>query len=213
MRQKLIFISLFTVVLMTLIVLPVWFYWVSSGPFYGKETQREAPTFSLLNTANQPHSLSQHQGKFVFLYFGYLHCDDICHNQVGVMYNINNHTTNKDIDFIFVTMDPNRDSPTMLNDYFNQLGTNFTALTAKTMREIQKIAAAYNAPFFATGAVQSKRDYEIAHPGSLFLIDPNGQIRVVYQNQFLRYDKIINDLNMLRTVIKQNSLKNGVNHA
>ena len=202
MAKKPIFFSLLSLVILASISLPVVFYVFNSGDFYGREVSMKAPEFELLKTDNKTHQLSEHRGKFVFLYFGYLNCDDVCHNQVGVMFNINHQTRNQDLDFIFVTMDPNRDSKEMLNDYFNQFGQNFTALTATTMQQVQKIAAQYKAPFFATGSTQAEKDYEIAHPGSIFLIDPKGEIRVVYQNQYLRYDMIIEDLNLLRIELK-----------
>jgi len=167
---------------------------------YGRKLDRVAPDFQLLDTQMNQHRLSQHKGKFVFLYFGYLNCNDVCHNQVGVMFNINNQTENKDIDFIFVTMDPKRDSPAMLTDYFNQFGSNFFALTGHSMAEIQKVASLYKAYFFPDGETKTGQDYEISHPGSIFLIDPDGKIQLVYQNIYLRYDKIIEDLNKLRKI-------------
>lgn len=203
MTKKPIFFSLLSLVILASISLPVVFYLFNSGDFYGREVSVKAPEFELLKTNNQTHQLAEHKGKFVFLYFGYLNCDDVCHNQVGVMFNINHQTDNQDLDFIFVTMDPKRDSNEMLNDYFNQFGKNFTALTAKNMQQVQKIAVQYKAPFFATGSTQAERDYEIAHPGSIFLIDPKGDIRVVYQNQYLRYDMIIEDLKILRAELRE----------
>lgn len=198
MAKKTIFISLMSLTILALVTLPALFYYFVSGQYYGREVSMKAPEFELLQTDNQPHRLSEHRGKFVFLYFGYLNCDDVCHNQVGVMFNINHQTDNQDLDFVFVTMDPKRDSNEMLNDYFNQFGKNFTALTASSMQQVQKIAVQYKSPFFAIGSTQAERDYEIAHPGSIFLIDPQGAIRVVYQNKYLRYDKIIEDLQVLR---------------
>ena len=114
------------------------------------------------------------------------------------MFNLNNHTENEDLDFIFITMDPQRDSRQSLDDYINHLGRNFTALTGKNMKQIQKVASRFNAPFFTDRATTGGQDYEIEHPGTLFLIDPEGRIQVVYQNKFLRYDKMIEDLNRLR---------------
>lgn len=187
--------------------IPFIFYWISSGDFYGRKVDMPAPNFELIDTQLNKHQLSEHLGKYTFLYFGYLNCDDVCHNQVGVMFNINHQTSNKDLDFIFVTMDPKRDSPEMLNDYFNQFGTNFYALTGKNMAEIQKVASLYKAYFFADSATNKQKDYEITHPGSIFLIDPKGNIQTVYQNIHLRYDKIIEDLNKLRALQNQDTEK------
>jgi len=208
MRVKLPFAILLALSLATMVSLPIVFYWISSGDYYGRKVETNAPTFTLVDTQNQPHSLQKHLGKYTFLYFGYLRCDDICHNQVGVMFNINNHTPNKDLDFIFITMDPNRDSKEMLNDYFNQFGDNFHALTAQTMQDVQRVASKYKAFFSTDGSTKSNRDYEISHPGTLFLIDPKGMIQVVYQNRFLRYDKIIKDLDTIRQQFTHDSSQN-----
>ncbi len=182
-----------------LMSLPVWFYLISSGPYYGRSVSSPAPDFTLQDTQQTPHQLSQHLGKFVFLYFGYLNCDDVCHNQIGVLFNINHQTENKDLDFIFVTLDPERDSATQLNDYFNQFGPNFTALTGKNIQQIQQVAVSYKEFFFADSNTKTNLDYEISHSGNIFLIDPNGQLRIIYPNSFLRYDDMIADINLLRT--------------
>lgn len=199
MIKKHAFTLLLSVTLLLFLLLPIIFYWVTTGEYYGRKMNVQAPKFELHDTNGQLHSLEQHQGKFTFLYFGYLNCNDVCHNQVGVMFNINHQTNNDDLDFIFITMDPKRDSKEMLNNYFNQFGANFTALTADSMREIQKIASKYKAYFQADGLTKSNEDYEISHPGSIFLINPDGRIEIVYQNTFLRYDHVIEDLNKLRT--------------
>ena len=192
------FIVILTISLLTLIVMPLGFYWVTTGEYYGRKIDQVAPDFTLIDTQGKEHSLSQHKGKFTFLYFGYLNCDEVCHNQVGVMFNINHQTTNKDLDFIFVTMDPKRDSKSLLNDYFNQFGSNFYALTAESMREIQSVASKYKAYFSPESVTTTGKDYEISHPGNIFLIDPNGQIQVIYQSTYLHYVKVIEDLNLLR---------------
>ncbi len=205
MKRKPLFLGLLGLTLLVMLLMPMVFYWVETGPYYGREENNPAPGFTLLDTQNQPHRLAEHRGKFTFLYFGYLNCDKVCHNQVGVMFNINHQTDNTDLDFIFVTMDPKRDTNEMLNDYFNQFGKNFFALTATSMQEIQKVASSYKAYFFADGSTEKGKDYEISHPGNIFLIDPDGQIRMVYQNTYLRYDKVIEDLNLLRAQYAEKS--------
>ena len=182
-----------------LMSLPLWFYLISSGPYYGRAVSIPAPDFTLNDTQQNPHQLSQHLGKFVFLYFGYLNCNDVCHNQIGVLFNINHQTNNQDLDFLFVTLDPKRDSSAQLNDYFNQFGPNFTALTGQSIHHIQQVAINYKEFFFTDSNTKTNPDYEISHSGNIFLIDPKGQLRIVYPNSFLRYDKMIDDINLLRT--------------
>lgn len=188
--------------IMALFSLPILFMVVNTSELYGHELNRPAKNFTLLDTQNQPHSLEQHRGRYTFLYFGYLNCDEVCHNQVGVMFNISQHTQLNNVDFIFVGMDPERDTPKQLDTYFNQLGDNFYALYHPNMQTIQQLAQSYHAPFFVGPKSDTKtsqlKDYEITHPGYLYLIDPQGQIRVMYPNMHLRYDYILKDLNWLK---------------
>lgn len=188
-----------TLALLLLFGLPVLFYGLVSHDYYGKQINQPAPNFSLQDVQGQAHSLSQHQGRYVYLYFGYLNCDDVCHNQVGVMFNLHHQSHAQDIDFLFVTMDPKRDSPALLKDYFNQFGANFVSLTADNMQIIQKVASLYKAYFFTDSNPKTGQDYEISHPGSIFLIDPSGRLRAVYQGQDLRYDKMLEDLQKIKS--------------
>lgn len=179
------------------VAIPVAFFYINSAQFYGLAVDRVAPNFTLKDTQGKSHTLSQHQGRFVYLYFGYINCNEVCHNQVGVMFNLHHQSHLDNLDFIFITMDPQRDTVEMLNKYFNQFGDNFYALTADNMAQIQAVANQYQAYFFTDGKANPKKDYEISHPGNIFLIDPSGRLKVIYPNQFLRYDKMLNDLKIL----------------
>lgn len=186
-----------------LFLLPILFMLVNSHGYYGHFLNKKAEPFILLDTDNQLHSLEKHKGLFTFLYFGYLNCDEVCHNQVGVMFNLKHQSKEPDLDFIFITMDPKRDSPEMLDSYFNQLGKNFYALYHPEQRVIQDLAQHYLAPFFTdrlSAAISARKDdYEIEHPGYLYLIDPDGVIKLIYPNQHLRYDYILQDLQKLKS--------------
>lgn len=189
--------------LIVLFLLPALFL-TSQPNFYGHELNRPAKNFTLLTTQQQSHSLTQHQGRYTFLYFGYLNCDEVCHNQVGVMFNLSQQAQLNNLDFIFISMDPNRDNPELLDRYFNALGPNFYALYDTNMQTIQALAQAYHAPFFKepnSGLVaNSSEDYEITHPGFLYLIDPAGIIRLMYPNMHLRYDLILQDLQKIENL-------------
>lgn len=181
--------------------LPVLFYLSKSSNYYGHELNQPAKEFELLDTQGQQHALSQHLGHFTFLYFGYLNCNEVCHNQVGVMFNLSRQAAEKNIDFIFISLDPERDKPAMLDEYFNQLGANFYALYHPSIQVIQSVANAYKSPFYIDRVrqafSQNSDDYEIQHPGYLYLIDPQGVLRMMYPNLHLRYDYILQDIERL----------------
>lgn len=194
-KKYLIFIA----PLILLFSLPFIFVLTSTEKSYGMSTHQTVADFELLNVEGQPHKLSDHRGHYVYLYFGYINCDDVCHNQVGVMFNIHHQSHFDDIDFVFVTIDPERDSKALLKEYFNQFGPNFNGLTASSQKQVQKVAAQFKEYFF-NDASDSKNDYEVSHPGTIFLIDPQGNLKRMYRGQFLRYDFMINDLKQLKNL-------------
>lgn len=199
-QKRIVFIVLATIALCTLLLLPYIFSYAKGSEFYGHFLNKQAPSFELFDVEGASHQLEKHRGRFVFLYFGYLHCDEVCHNQVGVMFNLDRQTAEDDIDFIFITMDPKRDSAQMLKTYFNHLGPNFYALRSETIKDVQSLANRYNAAFYPDKNWTTSEDYEINHPGTLYLIDKTGEIKLIYPNMHLRYDFIIKDLNKLRTL-------------
>ncbi|MDR9500044.1 MAG: SCO family protein [Hydrogenovibrio sp.] len=170
------------------------------NPSYGVQLDKPAPDFTLRSMLGEPHALNQHRGRYVVLYFGYIHCDEVCHNQVGVMFNLNHQKPDAlPVDFLFVTMDPERDTPEVLRRYFEQLGDNFYALMASSVKATQALANRYHAPFNHEPKTtnEGREDYEVTHPGFLYVIDPEGRLRYLYPNQHLRYDKILQDIERL----------------
>src|SRR5215469_14839389 len=58
-----------------------------------------------------------YRGKVVILYFGYTNCPDICPATLANMAGVLNKVANKDVRLLFVTVDPNRDTASRLNEY------------------------------------------------------------------------------------------------
>lgn len=200
MKRK--FWALFALSLILLFSLPVLYLIAQNDAYYGHFLNRPASDFVLKDVDDNPHGLQDHRGRYVFLYFGYIHCDEVCHNQVGVMFNLDRQGGNKDVDFLFITMDPFRDSAETLKQYFNQFGDNFIALRSESVKQVQKLASRYHASFYPEGDWLSNKDYEINHPGNLYLIDTKGVVKLMYPNMHLRYDYILQDLQKLKLTQK-----------
>jgi len=66
MNIKSRFTAIFAISLAAMIAMPLVFYWVTTGEYYGRKIDQVAPDFTLIDTQDQLHSLSQHKGKFTF---------------------------------------------------------------------------------------------------------------------------------------------------
>ncbi len=84
----------------------------------------------------------------------------------------------KDVQVLFVSVDPERDSEEKLKSYMNYFNESFVGLTG-TAEEIDKVADDYNV-FYEKEYVDSASEYLIGHNSSVLLVTPDGEI-------FLRY--------------------------
>lgn len=150
--------------------------------YYGIPTSRPAPQFNLYDARGHTVSASNYRGKYVYLMFGYLRCSDVCHTQVLKLDSISNALARSDIEFVYLAMDTKSDKPSALEDYFDRRGDNFTSLHANSQADIQALARAFDADFRINGDTDSD-SYSIDHPARIFLIDPEGNLRLIYKGK------------------------------
>ena len=194
LRQKLARTSLVVLVLLTSFLIPFTYTLFSANDGYGLSANRPAPHFSLKDAQGTEVSLSDLHGKYVFLMFGYMNCRDICHSQALIFQEINKLADmDNRLSFLYITMDPGRDSAEQLVAYFDRRADNFTSLRSENIAYLQEVASAYRA-FFARGPNLPAGDYEVEHPGLYFLIGPEGKLRYTYTASQTRSDLIVEDL-------------------
>ncbi len=89
------------------------------------------PDFSLTDQAGRPFHLSDHRGKYLLIFFGYTHCPDVCPATLAdVQYifgELEAHAAQ--VQFIFITVDPERDSPEIIRNYLAGFNPAFLGLT------------------------------------------------------------------------------------
>ncbi len=164
--------------------------------FYGRAIALRASDFTLRNTAGETVRLSDFRGKFVYLMFGYLGCDLVCHSQALTLLMLNRRITSGRVQFLYLGMDPEHDTPEKIRHYFDARAANFMGLVARDMREAQAVAAEYRA-YFSTEPRPDGAPYRIDHPGFIYLIDPVGEIRLLYSGVNLNLDRMLDDLQHL----------------
>lgn len=147
---------------------------------HGFATNRVAPEFELIDATGSSRSLSDYRGRHVYLMFGFMRCADICHTQVARLATLADLLADREVEFLYLAMDSRHDDPTLLHAYFDQRGDNFTSLHAPSLPKMQSIANAFNAGYRISGNPGSD-NYDIEHPGKIFLIAPDGQLRFVYR--------------------------------
>jgi protein SCO1/2 len=142
---------------------------------------RPAADFTFLSSdTEQPSSLSDFRGKVVLLYFGYTTCPDVCPATLSDMKQVFELLGKKteDVQFLWVTVDPDRDTPEKMEDYIRHFNTEFLGLIPPSAEELARVADAYNV-YYERYDYGSEAGYLMDHTGSVALIDTVGTWRGV----------------------------------
>ena len=157
----------------------------SLQPYDMHATELEVPVpvtdFTFISSrTGQPVSLSDFRGKVVLLYFGYTTCPDVCPatlTDYRDAYEILGKQT-KDVQFLWVTVDPERDTPEKMEDYISHFNTEFMGLIPPTAEDLARVAEAYTI-YYKRHDVGSATGYLMDHTASVALIDADGMKRAV----------------------------------
>lgn len=130
-----------------------------------------------LQSANGPVSLHDFHGKVVLVYFGYTFCPDICPTSLAFAsqaLSALNHEELAHTQMLFISVDPERDTPEKLKEYGAFFHPNILGLTG-TPEVIATTAKLYGASYRKqdTG---SAGGYVVDHSSSTYVVDPNGKL-------------------------------------
>ncbi len=140
----------------------------------------EAPTGGdfVLRSADGPVALRDLRGKVVVLYFGYTWCPDICPTSLGYLSAALEQLTADElarVQPIFISVDPERDTPKRLKEYAAYFHPAIIGLTG-TPEELAEVARRYGAAYRKTQEKDSAMGYVIDHSADLYLIDEKGRL-------------------------------------
>lgn len=111
--------------------------------------------------------------KFLLIYFGFTHCPDVCPEELERISSIKRKI--KDVEAIFVSIDPKRDTQEVLKDYLLDFDSSIHGITGP-IDSIVKAAKKYRVYFKPSRtSAEGNDDYLLDHSIFLFLVDPNGK--------------------------------------
>jgi protein SCO1 len=150
----------------------------------------------LVDHEGRPRHLSDFKGKLVALFFGYTHCPDVCPTTMAELAKALKllGPRGKDVQVLFVTLDPERDTAEVLKRYVPSFDASFLGLRgdeAATKRVAQDFKI-----FFARQESNSKSGYTIDHSAGVYVFDRKGDLRL-YLNHGQSAKDIAQDFGML----------------
>jgi len=137
-----------------------------------------AKDFALTDQNGRSRSLKEFAGKVVVLFFGYTHCPDVCPTSMAEMAEAK-RLLGKDgerLQGLFVTVDPERDTPAVLKAYIANFDPSFLALY--TTPEKLKILAKDYRIYYKKVAGPNPGSYSIDHSTGCYVYDTQGKLRL-----------------------------------
>jgi protein SCO1/2 len=141
-----------------------------------------ARTLSLPDQTGTVRSLSDFKGKVVVVFFGYTQCPDVCPSTMAELAQIKK-AMGKDgerVQGVFVSVDPERDTPEILKGYMASFDGSFVALRGTV--DQTKAAAKEFKVFYGKVPGKTEGSYSVDHTAGSFIFDPAGKVRL-----FVRY--------------------------
>ncbi len=163
---------------------------LTGNPSYARD-------FALPDTQGRLRTLTEFKGKAVVLFFGYTHCPDVCPTTLAELSNVLQRLgpDAKRVQVVFITVDPERDTPEALERYITAFGSNFIALRADDPEALKKVTRDFHVHYAKTLATKSNH-YEMEHTAASYVFDPQGQLRL-----YVRYGQTpkswVHDLRLL----------------
>ena len=140
---------------------------------------RQLAPFDLVDHRQQPFNQKNLQGKWSFVFFGYLSCPDVCPNtlhELNAFWRLLKDETGEDpqdLQIVFISIDPQRDSPHRLGDYIGHFNREFLAATAEK-RQLDKLTRQFGVDYVIEEET-APGQYLVAHTSAIFLVDPLGR--------------------------------------
>lgn len=130
-------------------------------------------SYALVDQRGNPVDQSMLVGQPSLLFFGYTHCPDVCPTTMGEMagWFADLGDEAKNLKAFFVTVDPERDTPEVLDGYVSWVSDRITGVTGKP-EEIAKMVKAWRA--LGEKVPGGGSDYTMNHTASVFLVNAQG---------------------------------------
>ncbi len=181
----------------TLVIFVLWglllaavFYWMLPDKTVPPELQgvlRPEPkplqAFKLRDQYRQAFDLERLKGKWSFVFFGYTYCPDICPTTLSALTGVVKQLQEDpqgltNIQVVFVSVDPLRDTPDVLEAYLKYFDEAFQGVSG-AQQGIDSLTRQFGAAYMKEPET-TPGQYLVSHTSSIFLVDPYGQLLAAF---------------------------------
>ena len=150
-----------------------------AAPALGEVTSTGQPLiggpFQLVNEEGEAVDQTLLDGKWSLVFFGFTYCPDFCPATLGMLEATKQQlgAEGEDLQLVFISVDPERDTPQAMKDYLSSYPMDVVGLTG-TPQQVKTAADAYRALYQKVGEGE---DYTMNHSLTIYLMGPDGRFR------------------------------------
>jgi protein SCO1/2 len=137
----------------------------------------ESPALRLFDFDGRQRQVADYRGRVLVIFFGFVRCPDACPAELFKLALAMKRLgpVSEHVQVLFVTLDPERDTPQVLKSYVTAFDPRFVGLTGSTA-DIDRAAMSFYVEYARVGR---GADYSIDHSTSTFVLDAHGRLRLV----------------------------------
>lgn len=157
-----------------------------------------AKGFALADHNGAQRTLADFKGKVVVVFFGFTQCPDVCPTALADLAEVKRllGPQGDKLQGIFVSVDPERDTPEVLKAYMTNFDPGFLALRP-TAEQLPEVAKAFKI-FYKKVEGPTPTSYTMEHSAGSYVFDPQGRVRL-YTRQAVGAQGLAEDLALLLT--------------
>ncbi len=146
---------------------------------------RAIADFALIDQNEQPFSLEHLRGKWSLLFFGFTHCPDICPSTLFDLQTIHNRLEQdlgsdaESHQVLFISVDPERDTPEKLKQYVQYFHADFIAVTGPD-KQLAPLTRQLGIAYRVEAHEKGNPNYGVDHSASILVINPEGLLYGVF---------------------------------
>ena len=156
-----------------------------------------AKDFQLTDFNGQARSMQDFKGKVVVMFFGYTQCPDVCPTTMTEMAQVKQKlgADGDKLQVLFVSVDPERDTPVVLKEYMASFDPSFLALYADSPEKLAALAMDYKV-YFKKAEGKTPTSYTVDHSAQSYIYDPQGRLRL-FSRYGMPVDQVTEDVKLL----------------
>lgn len=160
--------------------------------------------FTLTDQTGKATRFASLRGKTVLVFFGFANCPDVCPTTMHQLQlaSVSGRVDPTRLQVLMISVDGKRDTPQVLRAFLATQSSRFMAMTGDPVK-VADIAAQFPAVFVLPPEAGVARAYNIAHTGSVYVVDPQGRLRATMT------DASVNDMARATEIVQKSAATQG----